>query len=170
MADSTHDRAEAKAKLWAMIKDIKVAMMTSWDGDEMHSRPMHGYQQEFEGKLYFFTKHDSGKTSEIGRYDKINLAYADIKANSYVSVSGRGSISTDRELMKRYWSPMASAWFPKGLDDPDLALIEVDADSAQYWDSTSSSMRYLWEVARANLTGREPDMGDNAKLELAAGR
>jgi general stress protein 26 len=153
-----------------MIKDIKVAMMTSWDGEELHSRPMHGYQQEFEGKLYFFTKHDSGKTSEIGRYDKINLAYADIKANSYVSVSGRGRVSTDRELMKRYWSPMASAWFPKGLDDPDLALIEVDADSAQYWDSTSSSMRYLWEVARANLTGREPDMGDNAKVELAAGR
>jgi general stress protein 26 len=162
-------RNEAQAKLWSMIKDIKVAMMTSWDGAEMHSRPMHGYQEEFEGRLYFFTKHASGKTGEIDRFDKLNLAYADIAKNSYVSIAGRGRISTDRELMQRYWSPMASAWFPKGLDDPDLALIEVEADSAQYWDSTSSTMRYLWEVTTANLTGRQPDMGGNAKVELHGG-
>jgi general stress protein 26 len=159
-------RNEAQAKLWSMIKDIKVAMMTSWDGEEMHSRPMHGYQEEFEGKLYFFTKLASGKTSEIGRHDKLNLAYADTKENTYVSVAGRGKISTDREQMRQFWSPMASAWFPQGLDDPDLALIEVEAGSAQYWDSTSSSMRYLWQVASANLTGRQPDMGENAKVDL----
>jgi hypothetical protein len=63
---------------------------------------------------------------------------------------------------------MASAWFPKGLDDPELALIEIEAESAQYWDMTASRMRYLFEVARANLTGREPELGDNAKLDLAA--
>jgi general stress protein 26 len=157
---------EALAKLWSMIKDIKVAMMTSWDGEAMHAQPMHGHQEEFAGKLYFFTRQRSGKTEEIDRFDKLNLAYADIAANNYVSIAGRGRISTDRELMRRYWSPMASAWFPQGLDDPNLALIEVEADSAQYWDSTSGSMRYLWEVARANITGREPDMGENEKLSL----
>ena len=166
---SQPSRNEAQAKLWSMIKDIKVAMMTSWDGEEMHSRPMHGYQEEFEGRLYFFTKHMSGKTDEIGHFDKLNLAYADIANNSYVSIAGRGRISADRDLMQRYWSPMVSAWFPKGLDDPDLALIEVEADSAQYWDSTSSSMRYLWEVTTANLTGRQPDMGETAKVELHGG-
>jgi general stress protein 26 len=159
-------RNEAQAKLWAMIKDIKVAMMTSWDGEAMHARPMHGYQEEFEGKLYFFTRLHTGKTDEIARFDKINLAYADIDKNTYVSISGRGRITDDRERMRKYWSPMAAAWFPKGLDDPELRLIEVDADSAQYWDSTSSSMRYLWEIAAANLTGKEPDLGENAKLEL----
>ena len=61
-----HD--EALAKLWSMIKDIRVAMMTSWDGEEMHSRPMHGHQKEFSGKLYFFTKLASGKTDEIRRH------------------------------------------------------------------------------------------------------
>lgn len=159
-----HD--EPMAKLWSMIKDIKVAMMTTWDGEQMHARPMHGYQKEFAGKLYFFTKLNSGKTDEIGRYDKLNLAYADIGNNSYVSVAGHGRITTDRAKLKEFWSPMASAWFSKGLDDPDLGLIEVDADSAQYWDSTSSSMVYLWQVAAANLTGREPNMGENEKLRV----
>jgi len=124
------------------------------------------HQKEFAGKLYFFTKLNSGKTDEIEHHDKLNLAYADIGKNSYVSVAGRGRVTTDRARMKEFWSPMASAWFPKGLDDPDLGLIEVEADSAQYWDATSSSMRYLWQVATANLTGREPDMGENEKLDL----
>lgn len=166
MSEPQSDRAAAQAKLWSMIGDIKVAMMTSWDGHALHARPMHGHQEEFTGKLCFFTRLASGKTDEIARYDQINLAYADVHSNTYVSVSGQGTITTDREKMRKYWSPMASAWFPKGLDDPDLGLIEVDAQSAQYWDSTSSSMRYLWEVARANLTGREPDMGENEKLAL----
>jgi len=168
MVSSPAGRNEAQAKLWSMIKKIKVAMMTSWDGEAMHSRPMHGYQEEFEGKLYFFTRHDSGKTDEIGHYDKLNLAYVDIDDNMFVSLAGRGRLSYDRERMRKYWSPMVGAWFPKGLDDPQLALIEVDVDSAQYWDSTSSSMRYLWEVAAANLTGREPSLGESAKLDLNA--
>ena len=42
-----HDRKDAHAKLWSMIKDIRVAMLTSWDGQRMHSRPMYGHQEEF---------------------------------------------------------------------------------------------------------------------------
>ncbi len=166
MAEVGSERDKALAKLWSMIRHIKVAMMTSWDGEAMHSRPMHGHQEDFAGKLYFFTRRSSGKTDEIGRYDKLNLAYADTGENIYVSVAGRGEISTDRDHMRRFWSPMAKAWFPQGLDDPELALIEVEADSAQYWDASSSSMRYLWEVARANVTGREPDLGDTERLTL----
>ena len=166
MTSSTQDRSQAEAKLWSMIKDIKVAMMTSWDGEAMHSRPMHGIQEEYEGKLYFFTREESAKTAEISKYDKINLAYADIDHNTFVSIAGRSRLVHDQERMRRYWNPMVSAWFPKGLNDPDLALIEVEADSAQYWDSTSSNMRYLWEIASANLTGREPELGENTKVEL----
>lgn len=169
MTEAATDRNEAMAKLWAMIEGIKVAMMTSWDGRLLHARPMHGYQKEFEGKLYFFTKLRSGKTGEIERFDQVNLAYADPEHQNYVSVAGKARVSTDRERMKQLWNPMASAWFPKGLGDPDLGLIEVEVESAQYWDSTASTMRYLWEVASANLTGKEPDMGENVKLDVKPG-
>jgi hypothetical protein len=30
-------------------------------------------------------------------------------------------------------------------------------------------MLYLWQVATANLTGKEPDMGENVKLDLKPG-
>jgi general stress protein 26 len=41
--DHKGDRKDAHAKLWSMIKGIRVAMLTSWDGHRMHTRPMHGY-------------------------------------------------------------------------------------------------------------------------------
>jgi general stress protein 26 len=169
MAETGTDRAQAQKKLWAMIKDIRVAMLTSWDGEQMHARPMHGYQEEFAGELFFFTKLDSGKTHEVMRYDQVNLAYADIKSQIYVSIAGRAEIVTDRELMKRYWNPMASAWFPQGLEDPDLAVIKVTAESAEYWDMTASRMRYFWEVATANLSGHEPSLGENRRVEITHG-
>jgi general stress protein 26 len=67
--DHKGDRKDAHAKLWSMIKGIRVAMLTSWDGHRMHTRPMHGYQEEFSGELWFFTKLDSGKTHEVMRFD-----------------------------------------------------------------------------------------------------
>ena len=108
----------------------------------------------------------SGKTREVDRYDQLNLAYADTKNNSYVSVAGRGEVVRDKALIDKYWNPHVSAWFPKGKDDPDTGLIKVTAEGAQYWDSTSSGMVYLWEVAKANVTGAEPKVGEARKLDL----
>jgi general stress protein 26 len=169
MARYANDPAAARDKLWELIEGIEVAMMASWDGEQLHSRPMHGHQDREGGRLCFFTRLHSGKTDEISRFDKINLAYADVNSSTYVSVAGRGTISRDRDQMRSLWSPAVSAWFPKGLDDPELALIEVTPESAQYWDATSSTMRYLWETTAANLTGREPNLGENRKVELQRG-
>ena len=160
------ERAEAEKKLWELIKDINTCMLATWDGDVIRSRPMRGHQEAFDGELYFFTREESGKTHEIIAFDQVNLAYADPKNQSYVSVSGKASLSLDRELMKKYWTPAASAWFPKGLDDPDLALLKVEAQSAEYWDMTSSTVRYLFQVAVANIRRKEPDLGENEKLDL----
>jgi general stress protein 26 len=35
------------------------------------------------------------------------------------------------------------AWFPDGLDDPDLALLRVHVEAAEYWDSPSSTMVHI---------------------------
>ena len=126
-------RNEAQAKLWSMIKGIKVAIMTNWDGEAMHSRPMRGYQDEFEGSLHFFTRRDSSKTAEIDRLDRLNLAYADPDANTYVSIAGRSRIPDDNDRMRRYWSPMVGAWFSPGAG--------AEPQWAAYGSSCQSPMR-----------------------------
>jgi len=167
--DNEVSRGEAEGKLWSMIKGIRVAMMTTWDGHHMRSRPMHGYQEAFAGELFFFTKRETGKTHEVARYDQLNLSYSDQQSNTFVSIAGRGEVVQDRALMERYWNSHVSAWFPKGLDDPDIALLKVVAEGAEYWDGTTSAMRYFWQVAKANAMGAEPDLGENAKVSIGRG-
>jgi general stress protein 26 len=56
--------------------------------------------------------------------------------------------------MKELWSPLHKAWFPKGLEDPKIALLRVDVDRAEYWDAPSSAAVRLFGFAKAVLTGK----------------
>ena len=54
--------------LWDKIKDIRIAMMVTDEGDEvLRSRPMYTQQPEFDGDIWFFTRDDSAKTDEVAK-------------------------------------------------------------------------------------------------------
>ena len=61
---------------------------------------------------------------------------------------------------------MLKAWFPKGLDDPELALLKVTVEKAEYWDSPSSAVVHLVGLAKALVTGKHYRPGENEKIEL----
>jgi general stress protein 26 len=143
------------AKLGELIKDIRVAMLTTVDNEgRLHSRPMETQQSEFDGTLWFFTDSESEKVHELERDRHVNLSYAKPDDQRYVSVSGTASTVRDQAKMKELWSPLHKAWFPKGLDDPNIALLRVDVDRAEYWDAPSSAAVRLFGFAKAVLTGK----------------
>ena len=63
-------------------------------------------------------------------------------------------ITKDRAKAEELWNTFLLAWFPKGLDDPNLALLEVDVEKAEYWDSPSSKVVQLIGFAKALATGK----------------
>lgn len=143
------------AKLGELIKDIRVAMLTTVDKEgRLHSRPMATQQTEFDGTLWFFTDANSVKVHELQRDRHVNVSYANPEDQRYVSVSGMASTMTDRGKMEELWSPLHKAWFPKGLDDPNIALLRIDVDRAEYWDAPSSAVVQLFGFAKAMLTGK----------------
>jgi general stress protein 26 len=158
------------AKLFEMIKDIRVAMLATVDNDgTLRSRPMANRQVDrFDGVLYFFTRASSHKILEVQDTDAVNLAYASPEKQTYVSVSGRAALLRDRTIARQLWSSELKTWFPQGLDDPDLALLRVDVEKAEYWDAPSSTMLHLFGKAKAALTGKASEGGDNKKLKFAA--
>lgn len=161
-------RDEAIQKIRELTKGIRFAMLTTVSPDHsLHSRPMAPQELELDGTLWFFTGKSTHKTHEI-RYDQhVNVAYASPDSNTYVSLSGRAQIVEDKEKAKELWNPAYRAWFPDGLDDPDLCLLKVEVDSAEYWDSPSSPVVHLYGLAKAMLTGkRADDIGDNEEVDL----
>jgi hypothetical protein len=72
----------------------------------------------------------------------------------------------DRAMIERLWNPAYKAWFPAGLDDPDLALIKVSAEKAEYWDGQTGAVAHLVGLAQAAVTGRSYQGGENEKIDL----
>lgn len=165
--EATKNPNESIQKLGELIKDIKFAMFTTVDFDgNLYSRPMAAQQAEFDGDLWFFSGRSSAKIRSIEKDQHVNVSFASPEDNRYISVSGRAEISTDRAKMEELWSPMYKAWFPEGLEDPDLILIRVRVESAEYWDSPSKMIVRLVGFAKALAGGGRYPMGDHQKVQL----
>ena len=161
-----NDNQESLKKLRELVDEVKIAMLCTSQNDHIRSRPMSTAQFDDEGNIWFFTNEHSGKAEELSDSHQICLSYSSPSKNSYISVSGEASIVNDWAKMKELYNPAIKAWFPQGLDDPNLALLKVTPSQAEYWDSSSSKMVTLFQMAKAILTGEKYDEGDHGKVEL----
>ena len=157
--------AEDRQKVWALIKDIKVTMMTTHDDEgDLFACPMAAVQDKFEGELWFFTRNDSRKIEDIQGNPKVLLAYSNPAKQEYVSVAGTAETISDRAKIREMWSEGLRVWFPKGAEDPSIVLIKVVVSSAEYWDSPSFAMVRVYGYVKAMVTGTPPVAGENKRV------
>ena len=155
-------------KLRDLIKEIDFCMLTTVDerGD-FHSRPMSSNGDiDANGDIWFFTNASSHKVNEIEKLPKVNVSFADPDDQRYISVSGTAQLVRDRAKIDELWRPQFKMWFPEGKDDPEVALLRVRLEKAEYWDSPSSTIGYALSFVSSLVTGKEPDLGENRKVDL----
>ncbi len=140
-SDVIEHTTQERQHLAQMIQGIKVAMLTTIGPDgSLRSRPMATLPAEFDGTLWFFTNANSPKVDEVQHEQHVNVSYDDCEDHRYVSISGRATVIQERPKLEELWSPILLAWFPLGLEDPQLALLRVEADSWEYWDCQIATM------------------------------
>ncbi|MBK0381767.1 pyridoxamine 5'-phosphate oxidase family protein [Pedobacter sp. SD-b] len=154
-------------KLKDLLKGSRICMMSTYNkGKGIHTRPMAYQEMEDDGTIYFFTNEYSSKIDEISENNEINISFSNTDKNNYVVLKADASLSKDRVKMEELFNPMIKVWFPEGLEDPKLSLIKADIKSAEYWDSTSSKMVFLFNAAKSLITGEPYDEGEHGNLEL----
>lgn len=188
MAKENRDQIEQESvptekkleQLYELIDGIETAMLTSRRPDgSLVSRPMQTQARRAGTDLWFMTSIDSGKIEELLTEPHVNLGYYKDGTREYVSVSGRARVTQNGALIHELYKPDWKAWLGDeggerdgGPDDPRIALIEVEADSAYYLKATKPRLLMLFSVAKAIATGEPPKAGDMGKLsrqDLAAG-
>jgi Uncharacterized stress protein (general stress protein 26) len=132
MTNPTSDNREAIEKVRELIKGIDTAMLTTVSEEGLVSRPMKTQDMDDDGSLWFLTQKDSGKFHELLRNRQVNVAYA---GKSFVSIRGTAELVEDVEKLKQFWNPMYKELLETTYDDPNLVLIKVNAETAEYWDS-----------------------------------
>ena len=162
-------KSETIAKL---LENIDVAMFTTVGAEGyLVSRPLSTQKASFDGeRVWFFVEADSPKVAEIRRHKKVNLAYASKDKNTYVSLAGDARINKDKDKIDELWSDAYKAFFPKGKTDPNLALLEVQVRTVEYWDGPGSWIGKAVSFAIARITKNEEVMGKNRIIDLKSSR
>jgi general stress protein 26 len=164
----TKTREGKLEKLREIVKAIDICMLTTFDerGDP-HSRPMSNNREiEFGGDLWFFTYGSSHKIDEVGRMPKVNASFSDPDAQRYASLTGRAEVVRDPAKIRELWQPHLKAWFPEGVDTPDIALLKVSVTHAEYWDGSQSMVAHAVSLISALVTGQPAQVGENEKINL----
>lgn len=154
-------RQEELETLRDLIKDVDTAMLTTISEEGLVSRPMKTQEVEFDGDLWFITKKDTDKYEEIIHENEVNISYA---GKGYVSIRGRAEIVEDIAKKKELWSKAYEKIMKTSYDDPNVVLIKIKAEAAEYWD-TSFAKNIVYFYKR--LAGKEAENTDiNETIEL----
>jgi general stress protein 26 len=151
-------------RVWELMQKFSICMMSTWNGSEQRVRPMAAQLQREQNQILFLTDTRWHADDEIAKYPKLALAFADNGDQKYVAVSGRGTISNDRERIKELFSVPAKAWW-ESADDPNIRLLTVTPVGAEYWDGRGKMASYL-SMALAAATGSRPDVGEKRKVSM----
>lgn len=162
-----YEHEKSRLILAEKIKNIKIAMLATTDElGVVRSRPMYTQTIEEDGIIWFFTSKVVKCSADIRLNPNIGLSYSDPKENMFVSVTGLAQITEDPLKINALWNESLVAWFPKGKNDPDIALIRIEVTEAEYWDSPNSKIAQIIGFVKASLTGKEYHPGINEKLDL----
>ncbi|MBJ2120859.1 pyridoxamine 5'-phosphate oxidase family protein [Arthrobacter sp. MSA 4-2] len=156
---------EGMQELRKILDKADIAILTTTNAQgQLVSRPLAVHGKDFDGDLWFFTEDPSPKADEIRANPQVNVSVSTGKG--YLSIAGTASLTRDQAKIDELWGPTVSAWFENGRDDPAVALIKVDADTAEYWSMDAPRVVSAVKMVKGLVTGSKPDTGKNEVIDL----
>ena len=165
-----HTPDTSRAQLWELIKDIRFAMFTSRHSNgHLHSRPMTTQNKavDEDDRLWFFMSRRGDPVDDLRSEPNVNVSYADPQTQRYVTVTGPARVVDDKEKTRALWSDKNEAWFSGGVEDGDLALVEVQISHAHFWDMKDNKLTQLYKRVKAAATGKpSKDRGESEEVHM----
>lgn len=103
--------------------------------DSTGARPMSVQKVDDLGNLWFLSADDSHKNADLQSDPNVTLYFQGSAHSDFLTLSGRASISRDKERIKELWEPIVKTWFTEGEDDPRITVIRVTPNEGYYWDT-----------------------------------
>lgn len=165
MADLHKTRHEPIKQLFEILDDTH-AVMAGLEKPGHGMQPMAPQVDEDRRGIWFYAKRDSEMGSAIASQQPTRGRICAISPDHdyHACISGTMSEETDRSMIDAFWSPAVAAWFEDGKEDTNLIMLRFDASEADVWASSGSGIRFAWEIAKANVTDEEPDVGEKTHL------
>lgn len=144
-------------KLIDMIQDFDTAMLVTHHPQHgVDARPMAIAEVDSDGGLWFVSNRHSGKMADIAADSHAAVTLQ--SGSKFVSISGKLKPVDNRQKVRDLWQESWKVWFPKGVDDRSIILLNLIPDSGEYWDNSGfQGAKYLLKAGKAYLQGSTPD-------------
>ncbi len=140
-----------RARLVELMRDMPIAMLTTFGGAGIRSVPMARQDVEPDAEMWFIAARDTRHVADIEVEPRVAITFS--SRDSWVALTGTASVVDDEVKLKELWNTFAEAWLPGGPEDPNAVLIKVDVDEAEYWDTPGGKVASLISFAKTKLTG-----------------
>jgi len=164
-------------ELTDFITTAKFGMMTTHEAatDNLVSRAMALAATETNGiDLLFHTNTESGKTDDLAADSHVNMAFID-SSGQWASIAGQATVVTDRDLVKKHYSPVLKAWLGDLGDgkhdgsenDPRIGIIRIKTNTATYALSGKNFLSRAADVAQGAVTGKPASVNSLREISSA---
>jgi general stress protein 26 len=151
---------EAIDELKEIVDHQRICMMvtdaSSYPG---HSRPMAVSEVDEAGAFWFLTLRTTDKLDELTRDPRMSLYFSNPSDQEFLTIHGNTEVLNDMARKKELWNPIAEAWVPDGVENPDLRLLKLTPDEGYYWDTMDGKVAAGIKILFSLLSKKKSDDG-----------
>ena len=144
---------------WKEMEGVHSAMLSI--GSARHV-PMSPYARQADDAIWFITAQGTDLVRAAESGDSAATLIVTGESNIHARIEGEATLVQNRAKLEELWNPVAATWFD-GIDDPDLRLVKLVPSTAEVW-LTSGALGFAFELVKAKVTGKQPDMGEHFTL------
>jgi general stress protein 26 len=154
------DRAN---EFWNRLEEVRAGML----GLEAAHRmvPMTHYTEKTAGILWFIGADGTDIVNSVSVQPRdAHYVLTSASEGLYANMIGTLALEEDAAKLDEIWNAVASSWFEGGRRDPDVRLLRFQLTEAEVWSTTTSKLSFAYEIAKAKMTDKKPDVGNNYVL------
>ncbi|MEQ4565832.1 MULTISPECIES: pyridoxamine 5'-phosphate oxidase family protein [Micrococcaceae] len=153
------------SKVTDIINGAKIGMVTTVNEQgALVSRPLAVQDVKDDGDMWFFTGLGTSQVAHVRNDPRVNVSFG--KNTEWVSVAGNAEVVTDRQIIRDMWNQTVEAWFPDGPETPEVCLLRVDSESAEYWTSPGGTAATVLQWVKSKVTHSRMSVGESGTVDL----
>lgn len=153
------------SKVTDIINHSRIGMLTTINNaGALVSRPLAVQAVKEDGDMWFFTSVNTSQVAHIRANPAVNVSFG--KGTDWVSVAGTAEVVADRQLIHEMWNPVVEAWFPDGPDAPEVVLLHIGSDSAEYWTSPGGTASTVLQWIKSKVVHSPTSVGESGTVTL----
>jgi general stress protein 26 len=134
--------SDAAERVWDLLEKFPVCTLTTWNGSQLHSRPMAAFVRRRNDAIFFLADARSFTDPAIRTFPGVSLTFADPANDQIVSIAGTAQMSADPSVIKELWATPAKAFWDTP-DDPNIRMLRVTPLHADVWDRPGRTVRAI---------------------------